>query len=85
MKGGMEVEEQMSEGMGVEGSSGQYFAFCSRVTRKKNKSIRRMEAGLRGWGWTAAMETDIETEILRECSVLIRLAAHLVVSFQTMP
>ena len=32
------------------------------------------------WG-----ERQIETEILRECSVLIRLAAHLFVSFQTMP
>ena len=33
----MEVEEQMSKQMGVEGSCGQYFAFCSHVTRKKNK------------------------------------------------
>ena len=37
MEGGMGVEEQMSEGMGVESSSGQNFAFCSHVTRKKNK------------------------------------------------
>ena len=37
MEGGMEVEEQMSEGMGVEGSSGQYLAFCSHVTGKKNR------------------------------------------------
>ena len=27
----LEVEERMSAGTGVEGSSGQYFAFCSRV------------------------------------------------------
>ena len=37
MEGGMEVEEQMSEGMGVEGSCRQYFAFCSHVPRKKNR------------------------------------------------
>ena len=37
LKGGIEAEEYMSEGMGVEGSSGQYFAFCSHVTGKKNK------------------------------------------------
>ena len=37
VEGGIEVEEQMIEGTGMEGSSGQYFAFCSHVTRKKNK------------------------------------------------
>ena len=37
MEGGMKVEEQMSEGMGVEGSCGQYSAFCSHVTPKKNR------------------------------------------------
>ena len=41
MEGGMEVEEQMSEGMRVEGSPGQYLAFCSHVTRKKKGEWRR--------------------------------------------
>jgi hypothetical protein len=27
----LEVEERMSVGMGVEGNSGRYFAFCSHV------------------------------------------------------
>ena len=53
MEGGMELEEQMSEGMPVEGFSGQYFAFCSHVTRKKIGRVE--EAGVRGWGWTAAI------------------------------
>ena len=37
MEGELEVEERMSEGMGMEGSSGQYLAFCSHVKRKKNQ------------------------------------------------
>ena len=32
----LEVEKQMSEGMGVDGSSGRYCAFCSHVSRKRN-------------------------------------------------
>ena len=37
IEGGVEVGGQMSERMGVDGSSGQYLAFCSHVTGKKNK------------------------------------------------
>ena len=33
----------MREEMGVERSFGQYFAFCSHVTRKRNKSIGSVE------------------------------------------
>ena len=32
----LEVEERMSVGMGVDGSSGRHFAFCSHVPRQSD-------------------------------------------------
>ena len=43
----------MSVEMGVESSSGRYFAFCSHVLRKE---YLNWGSGGGGWGWTAANE-----------------------------